>query len=46
MPKQIASKDTAETVDVNDLDFRHMAFLLRRSLFTETKKKDIRISLA
>ncbi len=43
LPKQIASKNA--TLNFSDLDVKHMAFLLRRSLFTSTKKSEIRALL-
>ena len=54
LPKQIASKESpGKITKFEDLDVKHMAYLLRRSLFNKNshsehqiKKKDIRISLA
>ena len=43
LPKQIASKN--DFLDYSDLEVKHMAFLLRRSLFTVTKKSEIRTML-
>ena len=45
-PKQIASMDRAELLCLKQLETKHMAYLLRRSIFTETKKKDIRVALS
>ena len=55
LPKQIASMEAsgATKVRYEDLEVKHMAYLLRRSLFNKNsdslnqlKKKDIRVSLA
>ena len=45
-PKYIHSKDANQVLQIADLDIKHMAFILRKSLFPETKKRDIRTSLA
>lgn len=45
LPKQIASKETSPASRFEDLETKHMAHLLRKSLFTMTKKKEIKLML-